>query len=129
MSNVARLTPELIEQLAVEIREFLLEHDMWIDTDIFFNGKLFTQQGPDRDFYYNDREHLFCYENEDPRKYFKYVNPDHILSMCFEGPVCHMIYYGADPGLKEKFDKIFEKYGLYYEMGNHWNLTCYYIGD
>lgn len=25
-----------IEKLAVEIREFLLEHDMWQDVDIYF---------------------------------------------------------------------------------------------
>lgn len=121
------LTEEQIEKLAVEIREFLLRHDMWIDTDIFFNGKKFTQKGPDGRYYYNDRNRLFCYENEDPRTYFEYVNPNHILSMSFEGAVCHMVYYGTAPGLLKKFNAIFEKYGLYYELGNHWNLSCYYI--
>lgn len=32
-----RLTPEKIENLAVEIREFLLEHGLWQDVDIYFN--------------------------------------------------------------------------------------------
>lgn len=41
-----RLSKEEIEKLAVEIREFLLEHNMWIDTDIFFNGKRFTTRNP-----------------------------------------------------------------------------------
>ena len=121
------LTEEQIEQLALEVREFLLVHDMWIDTEIFFNGKKFTQKGPDGHYYYNDRDHLFCYDDADPRKCFEYVNPDHILSMSFEGPVCHMIYYGTAPCLLKEFNAIFEKYGLYYELGNHWNFSCYYI--
>ena len=29
MNETARLTPERIENLAIEIREFLLEHGMW----------------------------------------------------------------------------------------------------
>lgn len=122
-----RLTEEQIESLALEIREFLLENGMWMDVEIFFNGKMFTQKGPDGCYYYNDRKHLFCYEGEDPKKYFEYVNPDHILSMSFEGAVCHMIYYGTAPGLLKEFNEIFEKYGLYYELGNIWNLSCYYI--
>ena len=44
-------------------------------------------------YYYNDREHLIEEENQNPRTYFEYVNPDHILSMSFEGPVCEMLYY------------------------------------
>lgn len=37
-----RLTEERIEKMAVEIRAFLLEHGIWQDTDIYFNGKRFT---------------------------------------------------------------------------------------
>ena len=33
MNETARLTPERIENLAIEIREFLLEHEMWVDVD------------------------------------------------------------------------------------------------
>ena len=127
MNTVARLTPEQIEELAVEIRTFLLNHDMWIDTAIYFNGKCFSTY--DREtgkFYYNDPEHLVVRENEDPRDYFKYVANDHILSMSFEGSVCHMLYYGTDMATKRQFDKIFEKRGIYYEFGDHWNFTCYY---
>ena len=41
MNTVAKLTEKQIEKLAVEIRTFLLEHDMWVDTQIYFNGKCF----------------------------------------------------------------------------------------
>lgn len=124
----AKMPAEQIEQLETEIREFLLEHNLWIDVDIYFNGKRFsTHDKAAGKYYYNDRENLVVEENEDPRKYFEYVNPNHILSMSFEGVACEMIYYGALPKVKREFDKIFEKYGLYYEFGNNWNLSCYYI--
>lgn len=128
MSSTAKLTAEQIENLAKEIREFLLEHGLWQDVDIYFNGKRFTQHDPvTGKYYYNDREHLIEEENQDPRTYFEYVNPDHILSMSFEGPVCEMLYYGILPSVRREFDKIFERYGLYYEFGHHWNFSCYYI--
>lgn len=128
MITVSRLTPEQIEQLAIEIRTFLLESGLWQDVDIYFNGKRFgTYDRSDGKFYYNDPEHLVVEEGMDPRTCFEYANPDHILSMSFEGPACEMLYYGAMPSVKREFDKIFEKYGLYYEFGNHWNLSCYYI--
>lgn len=128
MNETARLTPERIENLAIEIREFLLEHEMWVDVNIYFNGKCFTTYDKATGkFYYNDREHLVVRENEDPRTYFEYVNPNHILSMSFEGVVCEMLYYGMFQGIRNKFDAIFKKYGLYYEFGHHWNFSCYYI--
>ncbi len=122
-----RLTDEQIEQLALEIREFLLGHGMWIDVSIFFGHRMFGCKGPDGHYYYNDREHLFVEDGIEPQTYFEYVNPDHILSMSFEGPVCEMLYYGEYPETRKKFDAIFEKYGLYYEFGDHWNFSCYYI--
>lgn len=125
---VNRLSEQQIEQLAVEIREFLLEHNLWIDVNIYFNGKRFsTHDKAAEKFYYNDREHLVVEENEDPRRYFEYVADDHILSMSFEGVVCEILYYGECPVVKREFDRIFGKYGLYYEFGNHWNLSCYYL--
>ena len=42
MSNISRLTPEQIEALAKEVREYLLDNGMWQDVNIYFNGKRFT---------------------------------------------------------------------------------------
>ena len=127
MGEKEKLTPERIEELAKEIREFLLDHDMWIDVTIYFNGKCFsTSDRENGKHYYNDREHLIE-RVDDPRRCFEYVAEDHILSMSFEGVVCEMLYYGAFQSIRREFDKIFEKYGIYYEFGHHWNFTCYYI--
>jgi hypothetical protein len=128
MSEEVRLTPEQIEQLAIEIREFLLEHGLWQDVDIYFNGKRFgTYDRTDGNYYYNDRNHLVVEENVNPRTYLEYASPRHILSMSFEGPVCEMLFYGARQEIRREFDKIFERYGLYYEFGDCRNFTCYYI--
>lgn len=82
-----RLTEERIEKMAVEIRAFLLEHGIWQDTDIYFNGKRFTTRDPEtKKYYYNDPEKLFVEDNQNPRDYFEYVADDHILSMSFEEP-------------------------------------------
>lgn len=125
---MARLSAEQIEQMAVEIREFLLDNGLWVDVDIYFNGRRFsTHDKAAGKYYYNDREHLVVEENEDPKRYFEYVAEDHILSMSFEGMLCEVLYYGEFPAVKREFDKIFEKYGVYYEFGHHWNFTCYYI--
>ena len=37
MNEIAKMTPKQIEKLAVEIRTFLLEHDMWVDSGLEIN--------------------------------------------------------------------------------------------
>ena len=81
MSTAAKLTAEQVENLAKEIREFLLEHGLWQDVDIYFNGKKYTSYDPENGkYYYNDREHLIEVADQ-PERHFEYVNPEHILSM------------------------------------------------
>lgn len=66
------------------------------------NFWLVMANGTAGEFYYNDPEHLVVRENEDPRRYFENVAEDHILSMAFEGTVCHMLWYGTNPGIKKR---------------------------
>ena len=119
-----------IEELAKEIREFLLDNHLWVDVTIYFNNKAFsTYDG--KNFYYNDPTNLIVLEDKDPRDYFDYVAEPHILSMAFEGDLygCFNGYgeygYEFDHRIQKEFQDILDKYGLYYEMGNRWNLTCY----
>ena len=66
------LSEEKIEKLAKEIRQFLIDNNMWVDVRIYFNGKAFaTDDG--KNFYYNDPEHLVVLENMNPKDYFDYV--------------------------------------------------------
>ena len=61
-----------------------MEHGLWQDVDIYFNGKKYTSYDPENgEYYYNDREHLIEVADQ-PERHFEYVNPEHILSMSFE---------------------------------------------
>ena len=113
-------------KLANEIREWLLDHDMWIDTTIYFDGVAYSTDDREVHFYYNDREHLVELKDQDPRRYFEYVAKPHILSMSFEGPLYDILNYGPWD-LEDEFRNIFKKYGVYFEMGDAWNLSCYKI--
>ena len=126
-----KLTEKKIEELAMEILDFLLEHEMWIDVQIYFNGKCWTTHNKETGkYHYNDKENVYEYE-DDPRKYFEYVRNPNILSMSFEGTFYEVMNSYLDLSycwrLQEQFSKILEKYGLYYELGYAWSLTCYEI--
>lgn len=126
---MTRLTENQIENLAVEIRGFLIEEEMWADVNIYFNGRCFTTRDSNGVYHYNDSDCLIVLEDEDPEEYFDYIASDHILSMSFEGELYEIINYPNQETqpLLERFNYIFEKNGLYYELGDAWNLTCYYI--
>lgn len=109
------------EKVATEIRNWMLDNEIWIDTRIYFNGKAYGTS-KDGEFYYNDRNHLVVLEDINPLDYFEYVNPE-TISMSFEGPLYDILNYSGGR-LEMEFSKILEKYGLYYELGNAWNLTC-----
>lgn len=118
-----------IEQLAKEIHSFLVSHEMWVDVYIYFNGKCWgTSNSNNTEFCYNQNKY-FEYE-ADPKDYFEYVRePKNILSMSFEGALYDVLngYVSGWVKLENEFRKIFEKYGLYFELGNAWNLTCFEI--
>ena len=118
------------EALAKDIYNWCQKKGLWGDNIIYFNGKAWSsskkwsgvQGKPIGD-------DLYEYEDKNPRDYFEYVNDPNILSMSFEGPLNHVLnaYVRGWVKLENEFMKLFEKYGLYYEMGNAWNLSAYEI--
>ena len=121
-----QLTKTNIEQLVDEITAFLDKHNLQSGVYIYFNNKRIVSEG------FFDGENLtykwIQEENMDPHDYFDYAAYNHILSMSFEGALYDIInFYGG--ALDEKFREIFEKYGLYFEQGNAWNLSAYPIDD
>ncbi len=113
---------EKIEELAYRIYNLLIEEKMWVDVAIYFNGKSLSTDSKDENgkhqFRYNGEP--FLKENVNPRDYFEYVGP--YLSMSFEGPFYQaMNYMGGS--IINKFSRLLEEYGLYFELGNAWNLT------
>jgi hypothetical protein len=102
-----------MEVIAKEIKQFLVDRDMWLDTRIYFNGMAFCSCGG-VDTVLTDIK---------PETFFKYTNPE-TLSMSFEGPLYEELNYGTY-GWKTQteFIELLEKHGYYYELGNYWNLS------
>lgn len=114
-----KLTKERIEEFANELYSWLVSKELNHDVCIYYNGKRINN----------------CYESGvgyqvrtengyNPYDYFEYVNPEHILSMSFEGPLYDVINY-RPWSILDEFESIFEKYGCYYELGHAWNLSAY----
>ena len=123
-----KITKKDIENLAGEIVAFLKAYDIADGVSIYYNGDVIRSKTE----YKNNGEYSYSWvktENVDPHKYFEYAAYDHILSMSFEGGLYDVLNYSGG-SMMDKFEKIFERYGLYYELGNAWNLSCYTIsGD
>lgn len=127
---MAKMTAKKTENLAKDIHTWLVNHGMWVDVHIYFNGKCWSTNSNNKDhteFCYNENRY-FEYE-ANPKDYFEYVAEPNILSMSFEGDLYDVLngYAYGWTKLEDEFRKIFEKYGLYYELGHAWNLTCYYV--
>ena len=120
------LTKVNIEQLVDEITTFLDKNEIQDGICIYFNNKRIHSEG------FFDGENLtykWIQEDDmDPHRYFEYAAYNHILSMSFEGSLYDIINYTGGK-LEEQFRAIFEKYGLYFEQGNAWNLTVYPLND
>jgi hypothetical protein len=115
--------------LARDIYDWCIKNDLWGDNVIYFNGKAWSSsstwsgvEGKKID------DELYEYENKNPLDYFEYANTE-TLSMSFEGSLNHVLngYVHGWVKLEAEFSKLFEKYGLYYEMGYAWSLSAYEV--
>lgn len=115
--------------LAIDIYEWCIKHDLWGDNTIYFDGKAWSNSKT----WYGVKgkriaDDLYEYEDKNPFDYFEYANSK-TLSMSFEGSLNHVLngYTRGCFKLQEEFRRLFEKYGLYYELGNSWNLSAHKI--
>lgn len=121
------LSKQNIEALAQEIITFLEEEQLQSDVSIYFNDKVIRN----RSHHDADWNFTYAWETTDgvsPHDYFEYAAYDHILSMSFEGALYNVLNYSFGRR-EEEFNAIFEKYGLYTELGNAWNLSAYPVRD
>ena len=112
------LTKERIGGLALTILEVLHEKGLDNALCIYFNNKRISTYGGKIDIE----------ENINPHNYFKYCAFDHIISISTEGRLYDKLNYGSGQFPKE-LEELFEELGIYYEMGNTWNLSFYPIDD
>lgn len=120
-------------EFAAEIVKFLKENHLWLDVRVYFNRMCFATDngkgiGTLRESRTETNGPLYFIPDIDPRDYFQYVNPNHILSMSFEGPFYECLNgYAGDYGyeIEAEFRQLLQKYGCYYELGDAWNLSVY----
>lgn len=121
-----KLTKKDIENFANEIMDFLIKNGLDSGVCIYFNNKRIENK-----YTWNGDDFIpefIVEEDMNPLDYFEYVNYEHILSMSFEGPLYEVLNYTFGKK-EEKFRQIFEKYGVYFELGNAWNLSVYPSDD
>lgn len=107
-----------IRVLATRIRDFLDEYWLAGDCRIYFNGMCWEHSVGD--------EGWKRIVDINPKDYFEYAGG--VISMSFEG-ILYDILNGYTNALGReyatKFERLLEKNGCYYEMGNSWNLSIY----
>lgn len=114
-------------ELAMDIYEFCCKNEMWEDTSIYFNGKAIASWSEwNGENGVKVADALYLYEDKDPSDVMEYINPEG-LSCAFD---CNFGLYtlindwGATfPITYEKFCSIFEKHGVYFELGHQWYIT------
>lgn len=122
-----KVTKADIENMAKEIMNVLTEHECDRDVFIYYNNKRMHHAIEWSEDYKKIIDNgILIEEDIDPHDYFDYAAYDHIFSMSFEGALYDYFNYEDCPSWLEK---IFDKYGVYYELGNSWNLTVYPISD
>ncbi len=116
-----------MEALAKDIYDWCIKNDLWGDCCIYFNGKAWASW----DNWHDENgikiaDRLYEFQSRNPKEYFEYANPD-TLSMSFEGSLYHVLnaYVPGWVKLEKEFLDIFQKHGVYYEMGHAWNLSVY----
>ena len=116
-----KITKTDIENLALELSSFLQEKGLHQDVCIYYNDKRLTR---------NNEGRINIEFDISPMDYFEYVNPHHILSCSFEGPLYYLLnYYSGSEETREAFTDILKKYNCFMETGEAWNFTCYPIDD
>lgn len=117
---MSKLTKRQLETLTNEIINFLKKHELFYDISIYCNNKKYHD---------GNNGEIEIIDDINPADIVEYNNPD-TITMTFEGGFYHIINYDYDMSycdfIIEEFDKILDKYGLYYELGHAWSLALYY---
>ena len=123
---MAKLTKQNIEQLANEVMDWLIRNELDMDVSIYYNNqKMQHKYHFNKDYDIID-DGISIEKDVDPHQITQWAAHDHILTMTFEGGLYSLLNYNGGK-LETEFENLFNKYGLYYELGEAWNLTCYPI--
>lgn len=115
------------ESLALDIYRWCKKNDLWGDNIIYFDNKAWSSSSKWHDEIGRKiDEDLYEYENKSPLTYFEYANPK-TLSMSFEGSLYRTLNGYTSGWMKKEAElqKLFKKYGYFFEYGNAWNLSAF----
>lgn len=107
---------EINKLIADEISRYIIEQELGYDTTIYFNNLSYVL----------DDNSISVVENKKASEIFEYAN-DKTVSMTFEGPLYRALNGYFKSYVYNDIDKIVNKYGYYFEMGNSWNMALYKI--
>lgn len=131
----SKYTAEDVKRMAEEIKRWCEKHYAE-ETKIYYLGKSYKIDAK-FDVYADDDKDMYKVRGwkelnyDEPAEYFSYIRKPNILSMSFEDSL-YDIFNGSDSfsvKAEQEFSDILEKYGLYYELGNAWNLSVFEIND
>ena len=101
-----------LEKLAYKISKLLSKNNCSNSVSIFWEGKRLSTI---------KTSGTWVLDNAKGSDYTEYEN-DSTIIMTFEGDFYDIINYGSFTETHDKFNKLIEKYGYYFEQGNSWNL-------
>lgn len=102
---------------ATEVAKWLKKNEADGDVSIYVDHKRYSI-GKEGELVYDI--------DAEPKEYFEWAGD--FMSMSFEGILYELINYEFEFGESKTvkgLEKIFNKYGKYYELGNAWNLSLY----
>lgn len=125
LKNKAKHSEEELYNLMTDLVMYLYKNELLFDVNIYVNAKRYSTSEYNTDTNIKiGSAVMYQSDCENPEECVEYCNKD-TLTMTFEGPLYQALNY--DGTTEEDLNKIFAKYGLYYEQGYAWSLTAYDI--
>jgi len=106
-------------KVATAIKNFCIKNGLTSDMRIYFNGICWDF---DSDGKYEVLEDI---KGSD---YFEYAD-DESVSVSTEGELHSVINGDFGWDMKDRLDRLLEKFNAYYEQGNNWNFTVVFNDD
>ena len=121
-----RLTPAKMEKVAIELMTYLQKHELFSYVYIYVNGKCYSDSnfnglGTCQMTTYGK---YYVIPNMPVKEIMEYCNPE-TISVKFDSALYYEINQG-DGWVNDDLNKMFKKYGMYFEQGYPSDFSLYY---
>ena len=119
-----------ITNLVMDITRYLLKNELYYDVAIYANKRVYCFDKANNPDYItaNIPEGTYYKSTFETTANCDYKN-DNTVTMTFEGPLYEALNFGYKDNTTEELQNIFQRYGLYFELGNAWNLAAFPINS